>query len=81
MMTIYHHGHQDDHSHILKDDSGSGCSEDVCRGAVEGLNITSPVPARPIPAQVENDGDDDSEGDDGDGDDGGDDDSDDGDAK
>ena len=64
----------------FKDDSGSGCSEDACRSAVEGLNITSPVPARPIPAQVENDGDDDG-GDDGDGDDGGDDDSDDGDAK
>ena len=41
------------------------------------MNITSPVPARPIPAQVENDGDDDGD----DGDDGGDGDSDDGDAK
>ena len=36
----------------FKDDSGSGCSEDACRSAVEGLNITSPVPARPVPAQV-----------------------------
>ena len=51
-----------------QDDSGSGCSEDVCRGAVEGLNITSPVPSRPIPAQVDyydHDDDDDDEGDDG----------------
>ena len=36
----------------FKDDSGSGCSEDACRSGVEGLNITSPVPARPVPAQV-----------------------------
>jgi len=40
----------------VSDDSGSGCSEDACRSAVEGLNITSPVPARPVPAQLEGDG-------------------------
>ena len=50
--------HDDDNEKIalrsyFQDDSGSGCSEDVCRGAVEGLNITSPVPSRPIPAQVD----------------------------
>ena len=36
---------------LFSDDSGSGCSEEVCRVG-EGVNITSPVPPRPQPSQV-----------------------------